>query len=212
MKTEGKTLPRFLLWGCAVISLIVFAKAHGATASSAMAYQGIVDRNAFGLRPPLPIPEVKVLKPPAIRFTLTGIITSLLGDKRVMMKATNPETLAERPYILAEGQREGDIEVLQIDEALGEVKIKHAGAVLLLDWENNGPKGSAGRALNPLDSPAPPMSPVVPPRTAPKPQAKQFISPEQQAILLAAQHLEAQNRGMSLPPPPPPITELLDGP
>jgi hypothetical protein len=109
-------------------------------------YQSIVDRNVFSLKPPPPPAEpVEVNKPQALKITLTGI-TTILGNKRVLMKAV-PTTAkpgeaakAEQSYILTEGQREGDLEILAIDEKLGSVKVSNAGSVQTLTFEKDGAK------------------------------------------------------------------------
>jgi len=43
-------------------------------------------------------------------------------------------------HILTEGQREGDVEVLQIDERAGKVKVNVAGTLETLTFEKDGPK------------------------------------------------------------------------
>jgi hypothetical protein len=251
---QGEKRPAFLVWGWAVLNLVMVTGIQAVAADSAgNPYQGIVDRNVFGLKPPPPPPDVTPPKPPAVKITLTGI-TTILGNKRALMKApvsgAKPGAPTEQSYILAEGQRDGDIEVLQIDEKKGEVKINNAGAVVTLDWENNGIKGSAGPApgaapgipqppVNPFAPGAPAMKPfptralrlpgsaettgrglgvvssvpdtgAVPAFAGGQPQAQRIISPDEQAILMAAQHLDAHNRGIDFPPAPPPIQELLN--
>jgi hypothetical protein len=256
---QGEKRPAFLVWGWAALNLVILTGMQAVAADSAgNPYQGIVDRNVFGLRPPPPPPDVTPPKPPAVKITLTGI-TTILGNKRALMKApvtgAKPGTPAEQSYILAEGQRDGDIEVLQIDEKKGEVKINNAGAIVTLDWENNGIKGSPGPAPGaPPGIPQPPVNPFapgapgmqtlptralrLPGSTGPtaqnggrglgvvssapdtgamptfaaggQPQAQRIIGPDEQAILMAAQHLDAQNRGIDFPPAPPPIHELLN--
>src|SRR5580765_7113869 len=52
-------------------------------------YQGIVDRNVFGLRPPPPPPDPELNKPPPPKITLTGI-TTILGNARALMKTPPP--------------------------------------------------------------------------------------------------------------------------
>src|SRR5262245_54637973 len=83
-------------------------------------YQGIVDRNVFVLKAPAPPADPnEANKPQPAKITPTGV-TTILGNKRVLFKvqqpARPPEPAKEMSYILAEGQREGQIEVLEIDE------------------------------------------------------------------------------------------------
>jgi hypothetical protein len=75
--------------------------------------------------------------------TITGI-TTILGNKRVLLEVAIPakgtEPAKKESHILAEGQREGDIEVLQIDEKTGDVKLNDFGTVMTLNIEKDGPK------------------------------------------------------------------------
>ena len=107
-------------------------------------YLAISERNVFGLRPPPTQPEAT--NPPAQvqKITLTGI-TTILGNKRALMKVLPAllkpgETAKELSLILTEGQRESDIEVLQIDEKVGSVIVNNSGAVMTLTFEKDGAK------------------------------------------------------------------------
>ncbi len=108
-------------------------------------YQTIVDRNVFSLKPPPPPPSAEDNKPQAVKITLTGI-TTILGNKRVLMKSPAPPGKPGEPakpelsYILTEGQREGDIEVIEIDDKGGNVKLKNAGTIVTLNIDKDGPK------------------------------------------------------------------------
>src|SRR5438876_6958948 len=80
-------------------------------------YQGIVDRNVFALKPPPAPQRPEDNKPPPPTIKLTGI-TTILGNKRVLMNvqmpAKPPEPAKLQSFILTEGQRDGEIEVLEI--------------------------------------------------------------------------------------------------
>src|SRR6267154_806153 len=107
-------------------------------------YQGIVDRNAFALKPPPPPPDPEATKPPPSKITLTGI-TTILGPRALMKTPPAPAKPGETPkpehsYILGVSQREGDIEVLEIDDKAGSVKVNNAGIVVMLTFEKDGPK------------------------------------------------------------------------
>src|SRR6267378_902744 len=111
-------------------SLALCTTSHGLTpaSSSANPYQGIVDRNVFALKPPPPPPPppaVDNTKPTGPKIILTGI-TTILG-KRALMKATlprqnepgkPPEPAKEESFMLKEGERQGEIEVLEINDKL----------------------------------------------------------------------------------------------
>jgi len=107
-------------------------------------YQAIPERNVFGLRPPTsdPLPT----NPPAQlpKITLTGI-TTILGNKRALLMLAPPnlkpgDTNKEMSMILTEGERQGDVEVLQIDEKQWRVKVNNSGTVMTLTFEKDGPK------------------------------------------------------------------------
>jgi hypothetical protein len=137
MRRLGKTLVYIL--GITVLS--VDGKAE-ASKPSAMPYDTIAERNVFDLQqqrrdPPEPPP------PPIAKIRLTGI-TTILGDKRALLKVEIPakpgEPAKEQFLILTEGQGSGQIEILQIDEKANTVRLKNAGTILLLAFERNSPK------------------------------------------------------------------------
>ena len=112
-------------------------------------YQGIVDRNVFGLKPPPPPPDPESTKPPPPKVFLTGI-TTILGNRRALLKMTPPakpgEPAKEQSFTLGEGQREGEIEVLEINEKVGTVKVNNYGTVTTLDFDKDGVKVAGGTA------------------------------------------------------------------
>ena len=140
-------------------------------------YQGIVDRNLFNLRPPTrPEDNLPPAQPPP-QITLTGI-TTILGNKRVLMKVQEPphppQPAKEDSYILTEGQRDGDIEVLSIDEQAGSVKVNNHGTIQELTFEKNGARlpstrplpGIPPRGNSPLIRQIPRRGPVPDPRSS----------------------------------------------
>jgi hypothetical protein len=125
---------------------IVFTCATAWAITADNPYQGIVDRNVFGLRAPPPPPDPnEVNKPQPPKITPTGL-TTILGNKRVLFKvqqpARPPEPAKEQSFIMTEGQREGQIEVLEIDEKAGSIKFNNYGTVVTLTLEKDGPKQS----------------------------------------------------------------------
>jgi hypothetical protein len=110
-------------------------------------YQGIVDRNVFALKPLPPPAAPESDKPPVPKFSLTGI-TTILGNKRVLFKTIpvpgkGVDVTKEESYMLAEGQRQGEVEVTSIDEIRGIVKVIYAGTAMTLDFTNNAAKAVA---------------------------------------------------------------------
>jgi hypothetical protein len=106
-------------------------------------YQGIIDRNVFRLRPSLPAQPAEPDHPSPPKITLTGI-TTILGDKEVLMKVLMParpgESPKEQSFILAEGQQEGELRVLKVNEKTGDVTINDFGTVLTLNLDKDGAK------------------------------------------------------------------------
>ncbi len=105
-------------------------------------YVGIAGSNVFHLRSPA---LQATNPPPALLPQVIPVgITTILGDKRVLLRvkfpAQPPEPAREASCILAVGQREGPIEVLKIDEVTGSVKINNSGAVMVLTLARDGPK------------------------------------------------------------------------
>lgn len=139
-------------------------------------YQGITDRNIFGLKPPPPPVRPEDIKPPTPEIYLTGV-TTILGKKQALLKvpAKPPLRPKDESYILTEGQSEGEIQVLNIDEVAGAVKVNNHGSIQTLDFVNNGVKLPAGPApgaaspqpgVAPMNLPPPPGGPFhqIPPR------------------------------------------------
>src|SRR5262249_45052252 len=99
---------------CVLSTFLLCSGAIAIGADSGNPYQAILDRNVFGLKPPPPPGKSEEKKVDLAPITLTGI-TTILGNKRALMNVQVPGKTAQ-PLILAEGQREGEIEVLEIDE------------------------------------------------------------------------------------------------
>jgi hypothetical protein len=144
MKRGGKTL---------AYVLSALALGNGAQAlvsdSSGGPYHGIVARNVFDIHPPVPHDPAldKPPTPPPPNIRLQGI-TDILHRKQVIFKvqlpSKPPAPAKEESYILTEGQREGEIEVLEIDVKAGTVKMNDYGVITNLSIELNGEKLVSG--------------------------------------------------------------------
>ena len=122
--------------------------AHGNTADSSQnPYQQISHSNVFRLKVPEPEKRREEAPPLLPKITLVGI-TTILKEKRAFMRVTLPVRsigpAQEYSIILAQGQREGLIEVLEIDEKAGRVTINNYGTVMVLTFENEGSSRSGG--------------------------------------------------------------------
>jgi hypothetical protein len=121
-------------------------------------YRAIVDRNTFGLKPvPAPPPAAPAPPPRRAKLTVTGI-TTILGDKRVLLKASPPPgnpgepATHEQDYIIAEGRTEDGVEVVRVDEVAATVTVKNGGVLEVLKLARFGASGPA--ALGPPPPPA----------------------------------------------------------
>lgn len=108
-------------------------------------FQQIPKRNVFGLKEPEQ-PSPTNAPPQIPRLILTGI-TTILGNKRALLKeqplaqpGRTADPAKDISYILTEGQREGSVEVLQIDEKVGSVKVLNSGVIMTLTFEKDGAK------------------------------------------------------------------------
>lgn len=139
-------------------------------------YSGIVERNSFGLKPPVNPADLVKPPPPVVADIKLQGITTILGRKQVLMKvkvpAKPPEPARDESLVLVEGQREGEVEVMEINPDDGTVKVKNGDSVLALNMRDHGdkpqpgatPAGPAGAPLVgsvQLPAPSPPALPVV---------------------------------------------------
>lgn len=191
----------------AMVSLVaVFATVKTlATASPANDYEAISRRNVFGLKePPQPI-AAPPTNPALPKVYLTGIAT--LNGKRVFLrtavvgKAGSPA--GEQSLMLGLGEKEADIEVLEIDEVAGRVKIRQAGQLVELTFDKDAPKSNppanvAGQSA-PAENPPPGANQgqVIPPPVQTPPPASAGQNP-----YLGKRMLPSRNLTQPAPPPP----------
>jgi hypothetical protein len=107
-------------------------------------YNGISQRNAFGLKPaPVPVPPPPP-KPPAppVTVKLTGII-NYLSTKKAILLITEQGKPSESK-VMAENQMESQVEIKQIDPLAGVVLAIVSGQEVSLDFNKDGVKPPAG--------------------------------------------------------------------
>jgi hypothetical protein len=113
-----------------------------AAASADNPYVLIAARNIFSLNP-APTNDVPVGDPPP-KITLNGIM-STLGNLQALYKVAGTgkpgEPAKDQSYILSEGQREDDIEVMQINDKANLVTFNNHGTVQEIPLAN-APKGA----------------------------------------------------------------------
>lgn len=148
---------------CAFIGALLSAGALAATTGLGGPYDSIVDRNVFNLHPPAPPVDSKTLTPPTPppKLTLTGI-TTILGKKVTFltMPASKPGQPPES-LMLAEGQAQNEVEIKNIDEKAGVVKVLNHGDEQTLDFDHDGAKPSGPPPMPVPNQPFP--APSAPP-------------------------------------------------
>ncbi|MCW5551146.1 MAG: hypothetical protein KIS67_03160 [Verrucomicrobiae bacterium] len=121
-------------------------------------YEAIVGRNVFSLKPPPPPPnpEDLVKKDPPPKIRLQGL-TTILGRRQVLFKSQTPakpgQPAKDESYVLSEGERQGEIEVVAIDENAGTVKFNNHGTVETLNMKDDADKPVLGAAPPPVTAP-----------------------------------------------------------
>lgn len=136
---------------CLVGGLALYPGAQAVTTdTSANPYLGIVDRNVFALKPaPPPPPPPGPPEAPPQKIVLTGIVNAF-NKKQVFFKtpmsAKPGEAPKETSFMLSEGERAGEIEVLEINEKAGTIRVKNHNLEQSLSLKNDGmkPTGAAG--------------------------------------------------------------------
>ena len=102
-------------------------------------YQTIVDRNSFGLNPPPKPPDPSEIAPvPPANVKLTGFAT-INGQKKAYFTIPGKAPNEAQQYVgLAEGERDGVLEIVSIADSEGEVRIRNSGVEMVLSLKNNG--------------------------------------------------------------------------
>jgi hypothetical protein len=129
------------------------ADPSSASPSSASPYAAIAVRNIFGLNPPVVTTNDpnELLLASLPKITPTGIM-SVFGQSKVLFKvAAAAAAKARQPakeefYILSEGQRQDDIEVMAIDEKNGLVTFDNHGFTQELPLANAPDSGAQAPA------------------------------------------------------------------
>ena len=140
----------------------------GPANDSSQPYGTIVARNIFGLVPiPPPAPDTPAtpVDPPP-KITANGI-TSILGQLQALFKVTPPakpgQQAKEISYMLSEGQRQDDIEVVKIDEKSATISFINHGVpqdIPLTDaGASTGPAPAAGGGPGQPQNPFAPKTP-----------------------------------------------------
>jgi hypothetical protein len=136
------------LVGAGLLVLLTFP---AAALTSDNPYAAIITRNAFALNPPAPVtnaPAGPVIPPSDIEFrglsTLLGRPQALINVKS---KPKPPETPKDRSLVMDIGQREGEVELLEINMGEGSVKLRNQGTIVTMNLKDNSPKPQAAAGL-----------------------------------------------------------------
>jgi hypothetical protein len=185
--------------GAWVLGAVAVAATADIADSPSNPYHSIVVRNVFVLKDPPPPPEPPSTKPPTPKFVLQGVTT--FGGNRAIFKsgpvAGKPgEQPKEQSYMLREGERDGEVEVVRIDTKACIVEIKHAGVAMTLDFTNNAAKVVAAAPMPGI----PGAPPVIPPPGIGVPQANPLY-PGGKANVPPAVRQTRQNPGVAMMQP-----------
>lgn len=177
-------------WARSVAAILLCANAAWAQTNP---FEAILTRNVFGLVP-VP-PPAKPPDPPLPKITLTGI-TTITGVARALLKmppvpgAAGPA--GERFFNLRSGERDGDLEVLEINEKSGTVVVAYTGRMLTLGFEPEKASSAAAPIPNPTLASA--VQESAPP---PLPGASVAVTPqerEERALMQEATRADVQQR------------------
>jgi hypothetical protein len=106
-------------------------------------YQDIPVRNVFKLNPLTAPPTNTLPQVTPTKIVPTGL-TDCVGRTVALFKLQFPSTpgqpAKEESFILAEGQRAGDIEVIKIDKQAGAITFNNNGTIIRLTLEKDGAK------------------------------------------------------------------------
>jgi hypothetical protein len=162
--------------------LLVAAAQAEVDASGESTKHPFLARNPFGLNRPATNAVVVPPSPPPVKvdLKLAGITWDASGKRAWLVvppspaRGSVPAVTNQTHFAIAEGGRQGEVEVLAIDPKANTVRILNAGVEVTLDFVNNGlsapPAMAAGRAVAPGA-----------PRGIPMPGAPRGASPSQAA-------------------------------
>jgi len=125
---------------CKWIWLLAVSFGAAAMAPPETPYDSIASRNAFGLRPPAPVPSTSApaesvwTPPPDLK--ITGLI-AVPPAKKVSFYVVE-HGKPPKSYVLGEGEEQDDIKVVTIDGKSQTVRVKNRGVYVVLDFKTHG--------------------------------------------------------------------------
>ena len=188
----GLTAALVLNWGVWAASAPLAAPAASAADSADAATSGtpavdsnqpyatIVARNIFSLVPvPPPPPPPGPPEDPPPKITANGIMT-VFGELQALFKVSLPgkggQAAKDQSYMLSEGQRQDDIEVVKIDVKAATITFNNHGTEQEIPLETAKDSGPSGGMATPTAGGPPPggggFNPAIP-RFRPRPGTPQ---------------------------------------
>lgn len=148
-RMKGRDLSRLLV----LLALTVATTPAGAVLPGAVEnpYGVITNRNAFGLHPP-PEPDTTPPAPPPAappNVFLTGV-SHQRGVKRAFFVINRPGAKMPDYESAAEGDEIQDLKVQEINAKEGKVRVAIGGHEVVLNFADNGMKGTGGAAVPPV--------------------------------------------------------------
>ncbi len=102
----------------------------------------VTEKNPFRLRQSLAPSTNAIIDRTSLNLRLTGI-TAFSNVKKALIVMTVPGTTRADSFILAEGEQQGVLEIVKIDENEGTVLVKNAGETQKLIFPSESPTASA---------------------------------------------------------------------
>lgn len=189
---------------CLAVGLVLQMNANALTLEGSP-YAAIVKRNVFRLTTPPPV-EQDVPEVPPPKITLLGIVSGF-GPKQVMFKILTGTPPRENSYALGEMEHADEIEVIEIMESAGLVRVKNHAREQTLSLEKDGLKPGS---LSPVAASAAMTraSPLGGGRLAGpnQPQQPAMTAEEQMVLIEINRKLTAGQVEKGLMPPLPPTS------
>ncbi len=117
----------------------------------------VTEKNPFRLRQPVAPSTNAVTERTSLNLRLTGI-TAFSNVKKALIVMTVPGTTRADSFILAEGEQQGVLEIVKIDETEGTVLVKNAGETQKLIFPSESPAASATNRTSSGSAPIDPFS------------------------------------------------------
>jgi hypothetical protein len=158
---------------CAVGMLLLAATVQADTTESKdNPWRVIIDRNPFGLQDPPPPPDPSSLtnQPPVkIDVKFTGVSSDSNSKRAWLMIPPGPGRPQPKYLSLSEGDSDGDLKVLEINETETTVKVLNAGVPVTLNFKEHGLAAPVAPVIHPGLPGAAPVPGVVPAPGIPPP-------------------------------------------